>query len=45
MGDRDVRMVEGVLYLPADTMTTLTGMSFDRDDAASMFTVHLPQAE
>lgn len=41
----DIRQLEGLLYLPADAVTELTGMIFELDESAQMLSVRLPSAE
>ncbi|MBP3649426.1 MAG: peptidoglycan-binding protein [Clostridia bacterium] len=45
MENRDGRLVEGVLYLPTEMVTALTGMTFEQDHEAKMLSVFLPQAQ
>ena len=43
--NRDIREINDLYYLPADSVTALTGLTFEQDAAAQMITVHLPAEE
>lgn len=42
---QDIRLADGLYYVPADNLTELTGLTFTADEAAKMLTVALPVAE
>ncbi|MBE5802380.1 MAG: hypothetical protein E7319_08865 [Clostridiales bacterium] len=41
----DVRQAEGMYYLPADSVTALTGITFTVNDDEKLLTIHMPAAQ